>query len=321
MLDTKPLLYRSSSEFPTISRSTLRILQLNLGYRCNLSCTHCHVNAGPKRTETLSPATMDAVMAVLKQRPIETLDLTGGAPEMHPQFQQLVEYARNLNIEVIDRCNLTILNEPEYQWLAKFLAEQKVKVVASLPCYSEQNVDAQRGRGVFISSIEGLQKLNNLGYAMPGTELELDLVYNPGGAFLPPPQQALEQDYKHQLQSEHGIHFNRLLTLTNMPISRFGSMLLSKGEFDSYMSLLKDNYQQANIHSVMCKDTLSVDWRGYLYDCDFNQMLALPIYQSQNKVHVSQILDSDLTGHPITTADHCFGCTAGQGSSCGGALG
>ena len=240
---------------------------------------------------------------------------------MHPQFKQLVEFARGLDIEVIDRCNLTILNEPGYQWLAPFLAENEVKVVASLPCYSEQNVDAQRGKGVFESSIAGLKLLNGLGYGIDGSGLQLDLVYNPGGAFLPPAQQNLEQQYKQQLQQDHQISFNRLLTLTNMPISRFGSMLLSKGEFDNYMDLLKDNYKAENLDSVMCRETLSVDWQGYVYDCDFNQMLALPIRENQSKVHLRQILHTDLNGKSIETADHCFGCTAGQGSSCGGALG
>ena len=222
---------------------------------------------------------------------------------------------------MIDRCNLTILNEPGYQWLAPFLAENEVKVVASLPCYSEQNVDAQRGKGVFESSIAGLKLLNGLGYGIDGSGLQLDLVYNPGGAFLPPAQQNLEQQYKQQLQQDHQISFNRLLTLTNMPISRFGSMLLSKGEFDNYMDLLKDNYKAENLDSVMCRETLSVDWQGYVYDCDFNQMLALPIRENQSKVHLRQILHTDLNGKSIETADHCFGCTAGRGSSCGSALG
>lgn len=319
MLDTKPLLFRSG--FPSIRRAKLKILQLNLGYRCNLSCTHCHVNAGPKRTESLSDDTLETVYRVLQRIAIDSLDLTGGAPEMHPKFKALVKYARELNIEVIDRCNLTILNEPGYQWLAPFLAENRVKVVASLPCYSEQNVDAQRGKGVFESSILGLQTLNKLGYGAADSELELDLVYNPGGPFLPPAQQTLEQEYKQRLYQEHGIVFNHLLTLTNMPISRFGSMLLSKGEFDPYMDLLKANYKPDNIESVMCRDTLSVDWQGNLYDCDFNQMLAMPIMDQQNKMHLSQLLKTDLSGTAIETADHCFGCTAGQGSSCGGALG
>ncbi len=319
MLDTKPLLFRSG--FPPIRRAKLKILQLNLGYRCNLSCTHCHVNAGPKRTESLSDDTLETVYRVLQRIAIDSLDLTGGAPEMHPKFKALVKYARELNIEVIDRCNLTILNEPGYQWLAPFLAENRVKVVASLPCYSEQNVDAQRGKGVFESSILGLQTLNKLGYGAADSELELDLVYNPGGPFLPPAQQTLEQEYKQRLYQEHGIVFNHLLTLTNMPISRFGSMLLSKGEFDPYMDLLKANYKPDNIESVMCRDTLSVDWQGNLYDCDFNQMLAMPIMEQQNKMHLSQLLKTDLSGTAIETADHCFGCTAGQGSSCGGALG
>lgn len=320
MLDTKPLLYRSGSDFPAIHRGDLRILQLNLGYLCNLSCTHCHVNAGPKRTESMSPEVITQIQEVLERFPISTLDLTGGAPEMHPQFKELVQHARRKNIEVIDRCNLTILNEPGFEEMASFLAMEKVTVVASLPCYSEQNVDAQRGKGVFEGSVVGLRKLNDLGFGVDGSGLTLDLVYNPGGAFLPPPQQALEADYKRQLFEEHGIQFNGLLTLTNMPISRFGSMLLSKGEFEPYMNLLKDNYKEANLDAVMCRDTISVDWQGYLYDCDFNQMLALPLQHQKSKLHISELINIDLANNPIVVADHCYGCTAGQGSSCGGAL-
>ncbi len=320
MLDTKPLLYRSNSDFPSIARGKLKILQLNLGYRCNLSCTHCHVNAGPKRTEAMSNEVVSAVKKVIDQMDVETVDLTGGAPEMHPLFRDLVAYARSKNVEVIDRCNLTILNEPGYEDLAAFLAEQKVRVVASLPCYSQKNVDAQRGKGVFHSSILGLQKLNEYGFGMLNSELSLDLVYNPGDAFLPPPQQSLQADYKKQLLQDFGIHFNNLLTLTNMPISRFGSMLLSKGKFETYMTLLRDNFKEDNLASVMCRDTISVDWRGNLYDCDFNQMLQLPLLQNQSQRHINDLLKIDINGNPIVVADHCFGCTAGQGSSCGGAL-
>ncbi|NRA23029.1 MAG: arsenosugar biosynthesis radical SAM protein ArsS [Oleispira sp.] len=335
MRDTKPLLMVSS--FPPLIRSKLEILQVNLGYTCNLSCTHCHVNAGPKRIEQMDKANIERVLEVLRQHKVQTLDLTGGAPEMMPHFRYLVKAARELGVKVIDRCNLTILNEPGQEDLAQFLADHQVEVVASLPCYSENNVDAQRGKGVFESSIEGLQKLNALGYGKAGDGVDepwlpLNLVYNPGGAFLPPGQVELEAAYKKQLSSEHGIQFNHLFTITNMPISRFGAVLLAKGEFYQYMNLLKDSYSPANLAGVMCLNTVSIDWQGNLYDCDFNQMLALPLsdhdvviakdanLQDANGYHLNDLLRSDLKGLPIKVADHCYGCTAGQGSSCGGAL-
>ncbi|MCG8312620.1 MAG: arsenosugar biosynthesis radical SAM protein ArsS [Pseudomonadales bacterium] len=321
MLDTKPLLYKATTDFPPVTRAPLDILQINLGYLCNLSCTHCHVNAGPKRTELMSADTVDTVLEVLTKLQVGTLDLTGGAPEMNPEFRRLVVAARALGVTVIDRCNLTILNETGYEDLADFLAHQSVKVVASLPCYSQANVDGQRGRGVFDSSIEGLRRLNALGYGCPDSGLELDLVYNPGGAFLPPAQASLEGDYKRELFDNFGIKFNNLLTLTNMPISRFGSMLISKGQFDDYMKLLRDNYAEHNLQSVMCRSTVSVDWQGKLFDCDFNQMLELPLQHTDIEApHISDLLVTDLNRNPIVVADHCFGCTAGQGSSCGGAL-
>lgn len=321
MLDTKPLLYRSGSDFPAITRGRPDILQVNLGYRCNLSCTHCHVNAGPSRTEMMDPHTIETVLRVLETHAMSTLDLTGGAPELHPQFRELVIAARGLGVEVIDRCNLTILDEPEQEDLAQFLAQQKVKVVASLPCYSQKNVDAQRGKGVFERSIAGLHQLNAVGFGMPDSTLTLDLVYNPGGAFLPPAQEKLQADYKQRLLADFGIHFHQLLTLTNMPISRFGSMLLSKGLFDEYMQLLRENYSAANLPGLMCRTTVSVDWRGFLYDCDFNQMLDLPMQSvAGGQRHVRDLLQQSLAGEAIVVADHCYGCTAGQGSSCGGAL-
>jgi radical SAM/Cys-rich protein len=320
MIDTKPLLFRSGSEFPSLHRADLSVLQVNLGYRCNLSCTHCHVNAGPKRTEEMSWHTIEKLVEVLHMRKPQTLDLTGGAPEMNAHFRYLVEQATALGITVIDRCNLTILMEPGYEDLAEFLSVHKVRVVASLPCYSEQNVDAQRGKGVFHDSIDGLQKLNHLGYGMPGTQLILDLVYNPGGAFLPPPQKKLEADYKQRLREDHNIHFNSLLTLANMPISRFGSMLVSKGQFEDYMQLLRDSYNHNTLASVMCRNTVSVDWQGNLFDCDFNQMLTIPLISANKTRQLSDLLQTDFNGNPILVADHCYGCTAGQGSSCGGAL-
>ena len=320
MIDTKPLLYRSSTDFPAVQRAGLESLQINLGYRCNLSCTHCHVNAGPKRTEEMSWHTAQQVLEVIRKRQPRTLDLTGGAPELNAHFRWLVEQARAQDVEVIDRCNLTILQEPGQEDLAEFLAEQGVRVVASMPCYSQKNVDEQRGKGVFERSIEGLQTLNALGYGKPGTERILDLVYNPGGAFLPPAQQSLEQEYKQRLRQDFGIEFNNLLTLANMPISRFGSMLVSKGQFDDYMQLLRGSFNASNLAGLMCKTTISVDWQGNLYDCDFNQMLELPLQQQGKPRHLSDLLQEDLEGNPILVADHCFGCTAGQGSSCGGAL-
>ncbi|GAA6134890.1 arsenosugar biosynthesis radical SAM protein ArsS [Oceaniserpentilla sp. 4NH20-0058] len=319
MLDTKPLLI--AREFPSIKRQALDILQVNLGYLCNLSCTHCHVNAGPRRTELMDEATINTVLEVIKSRNVQTLDLTGGAPEMNPHFRYLVSEARKLGCEVIDRCNITILCEPGYEDLAQFLADEKVKVVASLPCYTQENVDAQRGKGVFDSSIKGLLMLNELGFGKPDSGLELDLVYNPGGAFLPPSQQQLQQDYKQRLSDDWDIEFNQLYTITNMPISRFGSMLVSKGQFNDYMQLLIDNYQAHNLDTVMCRNTISVDYQGNLYDCDFNQMLEMPIKNDGHAPrHIQDLLANDLSGNNIVVAGHCFGCTAGAGSSCGGAL-
>jgi len=318
MLDTKPLLI--AREFPPLKRTDLQVLQVNLGYLCNLSCTHCHVNAGPKRTELMDKATIDTVLEVIKRRNVQTLDLTGGAPEMNPHFRYLVSEARKLGVEVIDRCNLTILSEPGYEDLAQFLANENVSVAASLPCYTQDNVDKQRGKGVFDGSIEGLYKLNKLGYGKEESQLSLDLVYNPGGASLPPSQASLQVDYKERLMTDWGIEFNELHTITNMPISRFGSMLISKGEFHDYMQLLIDNYQPQNLKTVMCRTTVSVDYLGNLYDCDFNQMLEMHIEKDQQPRHISDLLESDLKGDDIVVAGHCFGCTAGQGSSCGGAL-
>ncbi|WP_082885977.1 arsenosugar biosynthesis radical SAM (seleno)protein ArsS, partial [Oleiphilus sp. HI0061] len=255
-------------------------------------------------------------------------DLTGGAPEMNPYFRYLVEEARSLGVHVIDRCNLTILQEPGYEDLAEFLAANEVEVVASLPCYTKDNVDQQRGKGVFEDSIKSLKLLNKLGYGVEGSGLTLSLVYNPGGPFLPPPQQQLEQDYKKELYENFDILFDQLFTITNMPISRFGSVLLSKGEFHNYMDLLKESYAKENLTSVMCRSLISIDWQGHVFDCDFNQMLDMPmlrlegglIASDKNRMHLSDILGQAIEGSTIVVADHCYGCTAGQGSSCGGAL-
>lgn len=318
MLDTAPLLFPSG--FPAISRARLEILQVNLGYKCNQTCLHCHVNAGPNRTEMMDRRTVEQVIEVLERRAIRTLDLTGGAPELNPHFRYLVSEARRLGVRVMDRCNLTVLLEPGQESLAEFLAVQRVEVVASLPCYLQENVDMQRGKGTYNTSISALQKLNSLGYGQGG-ELLLNLVYNPQGASLPPSQKGLEEDYKRRLKDDHGIAFDNLFTLANMPISRFGSMLVSKGEFHGYMDLLKGSYSDANLQTVMCRNLVSVDWQGYLYDCDFNQMLNLPLsIDGRPRNHLASLLEYDLEGRSIAVGDHCYGCTAGQGSSCGGAL-
>lgn len=318
MRDTRPLLLES--DFPAIQRQRVNSLQVNLGYRCNLSCVHCHVNAGPTRTEEMSLATAEQVVALMEQLRPATLDLTGGAPEMNPHFRWLVEQAGQLGIEVIDRCNLTILLEPGYEDLAPFLAEQGVVITASLPCYEEENVAEQRGQGVYAESIRALQLLNELGYGA-NEDLQLNLVYNPVGASLPPPQEQLQADYKRELYSRFGISFNALFTITNMPISRFGAVLLSQDQYYPYMRLLRDSFATENLDSVMCRELISIDWQGFVYDCDFNQMLDMPVISSDRRVHVADLLDGhELDNAVIYTAEHCYGCTAGQGSSCGGAL-
>lgn len=319
MKSTLPLLLKT--DFPAITRKGLQTLQVNLGYLCNQSCQHCHVNAGPNRTELMDKDTIDLVLQILDKHPVELLDLTGGAPEMNPHFRYLVAGARARGVTVMDRCNLTILSEPGHEDLAEFLAENQVQVTASMPCYSPANVDKQRGQGVFDRSISGLQTLNRLGYGIAGSGLELNLVYNPQGASLPPPQGALEADYKRELKSHFGIEFTQLFTITNMPIQRFGAVLLSNGQFESYMQLLKDAYRPENLETVMCRSLLSVDYQGYLYDCDFNQMLQLPAGTTDNaRPHLRELLVRDNYNTAIRVGEHCYGCTAGQGSSCGGAL-
>lgn len=321
---TLPLL--QATEFPSLRRHQLTTLQVNLGYRCNQSCVHCHVNAGPNRTEMMDEDTLGLIAQVLQARAIETLDLTGGAPELHEGFRRLVQQARTLGVRVIDRCNLTILFEPGQEDLAQFLAGHQVEVVASLPCYSLENVDKQRGEGVFDKSIAALKQLNALGYGQPGSGLTLNLVYNPQGPSLPPDQIKLQADYKRELSSHFGIVFNDLFALANMPIKRFGSMLISKGQFRTYMQLLRDSFAGGNLEHVMCRSLVSVDWQGYLYDCDFNQQLELSlpslggIHATSDRPHLRDLMQTDPQGHPIRVADHCYGCTAGQGSSCGGAL-
>jgi len=318
MLDSKPLLF--PTDFPQLRRRGLDILQVNLGYRCNQSCAHCHVDAGPKRHEQMSSGTVDAVLDFLRRERPHTLDLTGGAPELNPNFRRLVEIACELGVDVMDRCNLTILVEPGHEDLAAFLAARRVKIVASLPCYLEENVDGQRGKGAFGASIAGLRRLNALGYGGGRSGLVLDLVYNPTGPDLPPPQCCLEPEYKRVLGERYGVCFDNLLTLANMPIRRFGSMLQSQGGFASYMGILKTAHRDENLDTVMCRGLVSVDWRGYLYDCDFNQMLDLPLDHGAGRRHISSLAGSALSGEPIQVGEHCYGCTAGQGSSCGGAL-
>ena len=319
MRDTWPLLQQIA--FPPIRRKRLDTLQVNVGYRCNQSCVHCHVNAGPNRREEMSGEIIDVVLAFLDRRRVSTLDITGGAPELNAHFRRLVTAARAMGVRVMDRCNLTILEVPGQEDLAQFLARERVEIVASMPCYLEDNVDRQRGKGVFDASIRGLERLNALGYGHDETGLVLNLVYNPQGPSLPPPQDALEADYKRVLGERYGVVFNRLYTLANMPIQRFGAILIAKGEFGRYLDLLQHAHLDANLDHVMCRNLVSVDWRGYVYDCDFNQMLDLPLgHGGHERAHLSDLLESDIEGQPIRVAGHCYGCTAGQGSSCGGAL-
>jgi radical SAM/Cys-rich protein len=308
--------------FPALRRGRLETLQVNLGYRCNQSCLHCHVNAGPTRTEAMSRETLSDVVVFLQVGKVAALDVTGGAPELHPHFRELVTKARELGVHVIDRCNLTILEEPGQEDLAVFLRNNEVEVIASLPCYTEELVDRQRGKGVYEKSIAGLRRLNRLGY---GKDRVLNLVYNPQGPSLPPPQDQLEADYKRILGEQFGVVFNRLFTLANMPIQRFGSTLVSKGQFNEYMALLHGAHRDANLEAVMCRSLVSVDWQGYVYDCDFNQMLELPLVLDEGgkrraRPKLADLIGRDLAGNPISVRDHCYGCTAGQGSSCGGAL-
>ncbi len=317
MRDTWPLL--KDSDFPAITRGKVSTLQLNLGYLCNLSCIHCHVNAGPRRTEMMDQETMRLALQVAERVGVQTLDLTGGSPEMNPHFRWLVEEAIDRGLHVMDRLNPTIMEEPGYEWVGEFLARNRVETVASLPCYSQENVDEQRGDGVFENSIKALKELNERGYAKPDSGLTLNLVYNPNGAFLPPNQTKLETDYRQLLGDNFGIVFNNLYALANMPIQRYGSWLLSKGHFATYMATLREAHQDANLPSVMCRSSISVDYNGYLYDCDFNQMLKLPLAGRREGTHLRDLIDGAVP-RQISVADHCYGCTAGQGSSCGGAL-
>ena len=309
-----------SAGLPRLRRDSASTLQLNLTRRCNLACHHCHVESSPVRTEAMDAATVERVLALLEaSRRVEWVDLTGGAPELHPQFRSIVRRSRALGRHVIDRCNLTIFFEPGHSDLPEFLAANAVRVVASLPCYSRENVDRQRGRGVFEDSIAGLRRLNALGYGKPGSPLQLDLVFNPQGTALPGPQAALERDYRRELGAQFGIEFHRLLALTNMPIARFARELERAGQSEAYVSLLVNHFNADTAAHVMCRSLVSVDHAGQLFDCDFNQALDIPLGGERRSVWDIQTLD-DVVDRPIATAAHCFGCTAGAGSSCGGAL-
>jgi radical SAM/Cys-rich protein len=304
---------------PTLRRSQLQTLQVNVGKLCNQTCRHCHVDAGPDRRELMSRETFEHCLRILRESNVQTVDITGGAPEMNPHFEWFVKEVRALNRHVIDRCNLTILSASGFTHLPQFLADHQVEVVASLPCYLEDNCDSQRGNGVFRKSIDALKLLNSLGYGAPGGPLTLSLVYNPVGPSLPPSQQKLEQSYREQLSERFGIVFNQLYTITNMPISRFLDDLITSGRYDEYMTRLVTAFNRDAVEGLMCRSTVSVDWQGYLFDCDFNQMLDLPLADAARR-HISNVRPDDINGQVIAVGRHCFGCTAGAGSSCRGAL-
>jgi radical SAM/Cys-rich protein len=306
----------------SLTRDVPRVLQINVGKRCNLTCTHCHVNAGPNRKELMSLETIDEILHWQKMANLAIVDLTGGAPEMLPDFRFLVAQLRAMNpsTTIIDRCNLSILVEPGYEDLAEFLAAQRVEIVASMPCYTAENVNAQRGDGVFDASIRALQHLNELGYGIR-PDLPLHLVYNPNGANLPGAQAELEADYHRELGLHFGIVFNRLYTITNLPIARFASWLRHNGQFEAYLEMLTAAFNPAAVAGLMCRDTINVSWTGEVFDCDFNQMMHLPMGDpTAGTRHLRDLDPTTLRGSAIATATHCFGCTAGAGSSCGGAL-
>jgi radical SAM/Cys-rich protein len=306
-----------------LRRGRPEILQLNVGKLCNLTCIHCHVSAGPRRKEIISKETIDKVLDWFEASDLPILDLTGGAPEMIPDFQYLIQRVRGFSKRrhIIDRCNLTILLEPGYEHMAKFLAENKVEIIASMPCYEAKNVEEQRGSGVFDKSIKALQLLNQLGYGVDDPDLQLNLVYNPNGAFLPPDQAELEADYKREMKKHFNISFNKLYVLTNLPIARFAKWLKKNDEYESYMQLLKDSFNSSTVNGLMCRNTVSVSWKGEVYDCDFNQMMNMPFTDNSGaSLKLWQMDERRFEGRAIATADHCFGCTAGSGSSCGGTL-
>ena len=304
-----------NTNFPSIRRSCLKTIQVNLGYKCNQSCLHCHVNAGPKRREMMDKKTIDNVIDFAINNNIETVDLTGGAPEINKYFKYMVKELRQHDIHIIDRCNLTILNEDGMEDLPSFFVKHKIEIIASLPCYIKKNVDRQRGKGVFDESIKILRLLNDIGYGMK-KDLILNLVYNPQGPVLPPSQSKLEKEYKSYLRESFDIEFNNLFTITNMPINRFGSTLVSQDKFNSYMKLLKSSFSEKAKENVMCKELISIDYNGNVFDCDFNQMLKMNL--SGKETHITKITKKYLHNREISTGDHCYGCTAGSGSSCGG---
>ena len=316
MHDVYPLL--KHSDFPSIKRGNLDTVQVNLGYKCNQSCVHCHVNAGPNRKEEMSKLTIRDILKFIDKFKISNIDLTGGAPELNMNFRFFVRELKNRGCHIIDRCNLTIILEKSMSDLPDFFKENEVEIIASLPCYIKKNVDKQRGKDVFDKSIQALRLLNSIGYGLTPS-LKLNLVYNPQGSSLPPNQEKLSIDYQRFLYDEFGIKFNKLFTITNMPIARFGSTLISKNKFSDYINLLKSSFNKKNINHLMCKKLISIDYQGYVYDCDFNQMLNMNLGSSKNKIHIRD-LKSSLLEKKINTADHCFGCTAGSGSSCGGTL-
>lgn len=305
-----------------LKRRAVDVLQVNLGRYCNLACIHCHVEAGPTRNEMMSRRNIDAVLRFLASTEIPTLDITGGAPELHPDFDYLVESARKLGRNVMDRCNLTVIFEPEKEYLPEFFKRQNVELVCSLPCYSEENVDKQRGKGTFDLSIRALQIFNQIGYGQPDSDLVLNLVYNPVGPHLPPPQDKLEQDYKRILNDQFGIVFNHLYCLSNMPITRYETHLRLRGEYDRYMELLADSFNAGTLNQVMCRYLISVGWEGSIYDCDFNQMLGLSLRDARGEaLNIGSLTSLDqVLERSITIGDHCYACTAGSGSSCGGTL-
>jgi radical SAM/Cys-rich protein len=304
-----------------LRRHEIDVLQVNMGKYCNQACIHCHVEAGPTRTEMMSRETVDAVLRFLAGTSIPTVDITGGAPELNPHFDYLVESAVGLGRHVMDRCNLTVIFEPGKEYLPEFFKRHRVELICSLPCYTEENVDRQRGRGTFDLSIRALKIFNDLGYGCRDSDLVLNLVYNPVGPHLPPPQARLEQDYRRILREQFGIVFNHLYCLSNMPITRYETHLKLRGEYDNYMKLLRDNFNHATLDQLMCRNLISVGWEGSIYDCDFNQMLDLAMTDAGGKrLHISSLALEQVLSPPIMVGDHCYACTAGCGSSCGGAL-
>ena len=303
------------------NRRGVDVLQVNMGKYCNQACIHCHVESGPNRTELMRRETVDAVLRFLGRTNIPTVDITGGAPELNPTFDYLVDSAVGLGRHVMDRCNLTVIFEPGKEYLPEFFKRNQVELVCSLPCYSQENVDRQRGQGTFDLSIRALQFFNRLGYGQPESDLELNLVYNPVDPHLPPPQDQLEQDYKRILKEQFGIVFNRLYCLSNMPITRYETHLKLRGEYDRYIELLETNFNAGTLTQVMCRNLISVGWEGSVYDCDFNQMLDLPMTGSDGeRLNIASLALNQVVNRPIIVGDHCYACTAGAGSSCGGAL-